>query len=123
MIANFFVSTSMRWVRGGGRGGSRPIRSACVCGLAGEGFQRLRCDARPKLINDDGPVVEWIVDDIRQALILKRRGPAELCRASHVECLVGTFVVVATDELIELGQLLEEVAGRRSLEARLEKVG
>ena len=29
----------------------------------------------------------------------------------------GTFVVVAIDELIELGLLLEEVAGRRLLEA------
>jgi hypothetical protein len=37
--------------------------------------------------------------------------------------LVGTFVVVAIDELIELGLLLEEVAGRRLLEARLEKAG
>jgi hypothetical protein len=60
---------------------------------------------------------------IRQALILTRRGPIELCRALHVECLVGTFVVVAIDELIELGLLLEEVAGRRLLEARLEKAG
>ena len=65
--------------------------------------------------------MEWIVD-IRQALILTRRGPVELCRALHVECLVRTFVV-AIDELIELGLPLEEVAGRRLLEARLEKAG
>jgi hypothetical protein len=70
----------------------------------------------------DGPVVEWIID-IRQALILTRRGPVELCRALHVESLVGTFVVVAIDELTKLRPLLEEVAGRRLLEARLEKAG
>jgi hypothetical protein len=44
-------------------------------------------------------------------------------RAGRAECLVGTFVVVAIDGLIELGLLLEEVAGRRLLEARLEKAG
>jgi hypothetical protein len=89
--------------------------------LAGIDFPPIEADASAGR-HGDGPVVEWIVD-IRQALILTRRGPVELCRALHVECLVGTFVVVAIDELIELGLLLEEVAGRRLLEARLEKAG
>jgi hypothetical protein len=95
-------------------------------GLAGEHLAEIdllpiEADASAGRHSDD-PVVEWMVD-IRQALILTRRGPVELCRALHVECLVGTFVVVAIDELIELGLPLEEVAGRRLLEARLEKAG
>ena len=60
----------------------------------------------------DGSVVERVVE-LRQAAIGARRGRVELGRTLHVERLVRPLVVVAVDEVIEPGLLLQEVAAGR----------
>ena len=51
--------------------------------------------------------------DVRQASIGPWRRPVSLRGTSHVECLVRPFVVVAIDEVIELGLMLQEITGSR----------
>jgi len=58
----------------------------------------------------DGLVVEGVLE-VRESAIGSCRGPVELGGVPHAKSLVGPFVVVTADECIELGLLLEKVAG------------
>jgi len=58
-----------------------------------------------------GPVMEGIFD-VRQAAIGPWRRTVPLRRTLHVEGLVRPLVVVAIDEVVELGLLLQEGCGR-----------
>ena len=56
------------------------------------------------------PVMEWVID-VRQAPIGSWRRPVSLRGILHLECLMRPLIVIAVDEVIELGLLLQEVAG------------
>ena len=58
-------------------------------------------------------VVERIVE-FGQPAVGTRRRAVELGGVAHVERLVRTLAVVAVDEVVELGLLLQEVVRRRS---------
>jgi hypothetical protein len=85
-------------------------------GLAGEHLAEidlLPIEADAAAGCDSGsPVMEWIID-VRKAPIGSWRRPVSLCGALHIECLVGALMVVALDEVIELGlaAVLLRVAG------------
>ena len=59
----------------------------------------------------DGAVVKRVLE-IVEAAIRRREGAVELGWVLHVERLVRTLVVVAVEEVVELGLLLQEVLGR-----------
>jgi hypothetical protein len=69
----------------------------------------MEADALP---NGEGgsPVVEGIFD-VRQTSIGPLRRAVSLRRTLHVECLVWPLFVVAFEEVVELGLLLQEVFG------------
>ena len=85
-------------------------------GLAGEHLAEidlLPIEADAPAGRDGGcPVVEGIFD-VGQASIGPWRRPISLRGILHVERLVRPFIVVAFDEVIELGLLLQEVFGGR----------
>src|SRR5258706_10894574 len=85
-------------------------------GLAGEHLAEidlLAIEAGASAGGDGGSSVMEGIFDVRQASIGPWRRAISLRGILHVECLVGPFVVIAIDEVIELGLLLQEVAGSR----------
>src|SRR5947199_3280121 len=58
-------------------------------------------------------IVEWVAQ-LRQAIVVSRRGRIELGRALHGERLVRSFGVELLDEGIEAGLLLQAVCAWRA---------
>ena len=81
--------------------------------LAEIDFLPIEADA-PAGGHGDGLVVERVVE-LGQTGVGTRRGQIVLRGALHVERLVRTLVVVAVDEVVELGLLLQEVASPAGL--------
>jgi hypothetical protein len=93
-------------------------------GLAGEDlaeidFLPIEADAATGC-DGGSPVMEWVID-VRKAPIGSWRRPVSLRGILHVECLMRPLIVVAIDEIIELGLLLQEVAGSRLGGLQLER--